>query len=136
MVSCVPEFGRCVMCYPFKGLVTTDKVYRKYSTIMPCATTINLFPVSKTKTTGRNIWMDILLCINVFLKVVCTTLNNVHLCVPTNVVFFLRGNRIMMNHMLMYNRVYWKLCQLWPDLGRLKTSSGWTTEQSVFVILK
>ena len=105
------------MCYPFKGLVTTDKVYRKYSTILPCAATINLFPVSKTKTThwktkttGRNIWMDILLCINVFLKVVCTTLNNVHLCVPTNVVFFLRGNRIMMNHMLMYNKVHWKLC--------------------------
>ena len=37
----------------------------------------------------------------------------------------------MMHHMLMYIRVYWKLCQLWPDLGRLKTSSGWTTEHSV-----
>ena len=30
---------------------------------------------SKTKTTGRNIWMDILVCINLLLKVVWTTLN-------------------------------------------------------------
>ena len=33
------------MCYPFKGRVTTDKVYRKYLTILPCAAAINLFPL-------------------------------------------------------------------------------------------
>ena len=30
---------------------------------------------SKTRTTGKNIWMDILVCINLLLKVVWTTLN-------------------------------------------------------------
>ena len=43
---------------------------------------------SKTKTTGRNIWIDILICIHLLLKVVWTTLTNVHYYVPTNVVFF------------------------------------------------
>ena len=37
--------------------------------------------------------------------------------------------------MLMYNRVSWKPCQLWPDLGRFITSSGLTTEQILFWIL-
>ena len=49
--------------------------------------------------------MDILVCINLLLKVVRITLNNVHYCVPTNVIFFLRGNRMIINHMFMYNRV-------------------------------
>ena len=38
--------------------------------------------------------------------------------------------------MLMYNRVSWKPCQLWPDLGRVITSSRWTAEPSLFVILQ
>ena len=38
--------------------------------------------------------------------------------------------------MLMYKSVSCKLFQLWPDLGSVKTSSGWTTEQSFFVILQ
>ena len=33
------------MCYPFEGLVTTDKVNRKYLTVLPCAAAMNLFPV-------------------------------------------------------------------------------------------
>ena len=37
------------MCYFFNGLVTTDKVYRKYSTILPCAAAINLFPLLKRR---------------------------------------------------------------------------------------
>ena len=41
-----------------------------------------------------------------------------------------------MTHMLMYNRIFWNLCQLWPDLGRINTSFGWTTEHSLFVILQ
>ena len=47
------------------GLVPTDKVYRKYLAILPCDASTNLFPVKKieddwckTKTIGRNIWMD------------------------------------------------------------------------------
>ena len=31
------------------GMVTTDKVYRKYSTILPCAAAINLFPFIKRR---------------------------------------------------------------------------------------
>ena len=38
--------------------------------------------------------------------------------------------------MLMYNIVSWKPCQLWPELGRVITSSGWTAEESLFVILQ
>ena len=56
-----------VTCSPFNGPVTTDKVYRKYLAILPCAAAINPFPVKKMKTTfrkmkttGRNILMDIL----------------------------------------------------------------------------
>ena len=60
---------------------------------------------------------------------------NVHSCVPTSVVFFLTGNIIIMNHMLMYHRVSWKLCQLWPDFGRGNTSSKGTNDQLVSVIL-
>ena len=37
------------MCYPFKGLDTTDKFYRKYSIILTCAAAINLFPVQKRR---------------------------------------------------------------------------------------
>ena len=38
--------------------------------------------------------------------------------------------------MFMYKRISWKLCQLRPDIVGVNTSSGWTTEQSLFVILQ
>ena len=38
--------------------------------------------------------------------------------------------------MFMYNRVSWNLCQLRSDIGGINISSGWTTEQSIFVILQ
>ena len=41
--------GVLKMCYSFEGLVTTDKVYRKYSSILPCAAAINLFPLLKRR---------------------------------------------------------------------------------------
>ena len=43
---------RCEQC---NGLVSTDKVCRKYWAILPCVEAINLFPVKKTKTTSKDI---------------------------------------------------------------------------------
>ena len=34
-----------VRCEQYNGPVPTDKVYRKYSTILPCAAAVNLYPV-------------------------------------------------------------------------------------------
>ena len=54
LVSCVPDLK---MCYPFDGLVTTDKVYRKYLTILPCAGAINLFPfLKRRRLVGTHEW--------------------------------------------------------------------------------
>ena len=47
--SCLLHTWVWKMCYPFKSLVTTDKVHRKYSTILPCAAAINLFPFLKRR---------------------------------------------------------------------------------------
>ena len=40
-----------IRCERYNRLVQTDKVYRKFSATLPCATAANLFPVKKKKTT-------------------------------------------------------------------------------------
>ena len=46
------------------------------------------------------------------------------------------GNRIIVKHMLFYNKGSWNLCQLWPDHGRGHTSFRFcTTDQIVSVLL-
>ena len=36
-----------VSCEQYDGLVPTDKVYRKYLAILPCAVAVNPYPVTK-----------------------------------------------------------------------------------------